>query len=52
MKKIYIAGPMTGKKDLNKAAFIQAEAKLIRNGWETINPVSYTPLTLPTTPYV
>ena len=29
---------MTGKKDLNKAAFIQAETKLIRNGWETVNP--------------
>ena len=38
MKKIYIAGPMTGIKDLNEEAFTQAETKLIRNGWTTINP--------------
>jgi hypothetical protein len=38
MKKIYIAGPMTGKKDLNEEAFTQTENKLIKNGWETINP--------------
>ena len=38
MKKIYIAGPMTGIEDLNKIDFYQIEAKLIKNGWETINP--------------
>ena len=38
MKTIYIAGPMTDIEDLNKIAFYQIEAKLIKNGWETINP--------------
>lgn len=37
-KKIYIAGPMTGRKEFNFAAFYHAEARLHAKGWIVFNP--------------
>jgi len=37
-KKIYIAGPMTGKREFNFPAFFAAEHKLKNDGWEVFNP--------------
>lgn len=43
MKRIYIAGPMTGLPDLNFAAF-NAEAERLRAaGWEVLNPAEINP---------
>ncbi len=39
MKKIYLSGPMTGLKNMNKAAFLEAEGILIRKGHSVVNPV-------------
>lgn len=36
---IYIAGPMRGKKDYNRAAFNAAAERLAARGWHPINPV-------------
>lgn len=39
-KVVYIAGPMAGKKDLNRAAFNEMERKLAKLGAKTVyNPV-------------
>lgn len=38
MKKVYIAGPMSGYPDYNFPAFMAAEAKLRELGYEAINP--------------
>jgi nicotinic acid mononucleotide adenylyltransferase len=37
--KIYISGPMTGLPELNKPAFLAAEAALKDKGYEVLNPV-------------
>lgn len=39
-KKIYIAGPITGMDDGNRAAFDTAERVLREAGYETVNPHS------------
>lgn len=38
MKKVYIAGPMSGLKDFNFPAFFEAERQLEKLGYEVINP--------------
>jgi len=37
-KKIYIAGPMRGKQNLNYDAFKKAELDLVAAGYQAINP--------------
>lgn len=37
-KSIYIAGPMSGLPDNNFSKFFDAEARLLADGWEPINP--------------
>lgn len=39
--KVYISGPMTGYKNLNKGAFLEAENMLKDKGYEVINPHNY-----------
>lgn len=39
MKRIYIAGPMRGVKDFNRAAFTEHAARLRALGWAVENPV-------------
>ncbi len=36
--RIYIAGPMTGKLNLNADVFAQAEEYIRQNGYEPVNP--------------
>lgn len=36
---IYIAGPMRGLPDFNRAAFNAAAERLAANGWQPVNPV-------------
>jgi hypothetical protein len=36
--KLYLSGPMTGVKDLNKSAFEEAAKKLRKKGYKVINP--------------
>ena len=36
---IYIAGPMRGRPDFNRAAFNAAAERLAARGWNPINPV-------------
>jgi Domain of unknown function (DUF4406) len=50
MKLIYIAGPMTGYKDMNFPAFNEKEIELIFDGWHTVNPVAINPD--PATPWL
>lgn len=38
MRRIYIAGPMSGFDNLNHAAFYRAEDRLQMHGWQTVNP--------------
>lgn len=38
MKKVYIAGPMTGYKDFNFPAFMKAEEDFTKMGFEVFNP--------------
>ena len=38
MKKIYIAGPMTGYENMNFSSFDNAKGILIKYGWNPINP--------------
>ena len=40
MKKIYIAGPMTGYPEFNFPAFYAAEYTLKRQGWTVFNPAN------------
>jgi len=40
MKRIYIAGPMTGLPAFNKPAFYEAEEHMRQDGWITSNPAS------------
>ena len=35
---VYIAGPMTGRVDLNKPAFVAVEMRLKDSGYEVLNP--------------
>lgn len=37
-KSIYIAGPMSGLPDNNFSKFFDAEARLMSDGWDPINP--------------
>ena len=37
-KSIYIAGPMSGRPDNNFHKFFDAEARLLADGWDPINP--------------
>ena len=37
-RRIYVAGPMSGYKNLNHAAFFKAEKQLELHGWEVVNP--------------
>ena len=37
-KRCFISGPMTGKPDLNKPAFFEAEEKLRKAGFSVFNP--------------
>jgi hypothetical protein len=39
MKRVYIAGPMTGLPELNFPAFHAAEKNLRADGFEPVNPV-------------
>ncbi len=38
MKRIYIAGPMSGYESLNWAAFDHREETLNNEGWDCVNP--------------
>lgn len=38
LKSIYIAGPMSGLPDNNFSRFFDAEARLLADGWDPINP--------------
>lgn len=40
MKKVYIAGPMTGYKNFNFDAFFKAEAELTGQGYKVFNPAN------------
>jgi len=41
--RVYVAGPMTGKPDLNFPAFHGAAASLRASGYEVINPAEINP---------
>jgi hypothetical protein len=41
--RIYIAGPMTGKPDLNRAAFVNAANELKQLGHTPVNPFDLHP---------
>lgn len=43
MKRIYIAGPMTGLRELNFPAFNAEAARLRAAGWEVLNPAEINP---------
>lgn len=38
-RTVYIAGPMTGIEDFNRAAFARAAERLSRDGWTVYDPV-------------
>lgn len=38
--RVYIAGPITGMPDYNRAAFMAAEKELIKIGYRVFNPVA------------
>jgi hypothetical protein len=42
MKKIYIAGPMSGYPEFNFPAFFAKEAELKAQGWHVFNPANKT----------
>ena len=42
-RRCYVAGPMTGKKDLNFPAFNAEAARLRQEGWEVLNPAEINP---------
>lgn len=39
--KLYIAGPMTGIDDYNRAAFHAAEQQLVESGYDVYNPATF-----------
>lgn len=39
---IYVAGPMRGRPDRNRAAFNAAAERLAAKGWQPVNPVDMT----------
>jgi len=41
--RCYIAGPMTGKPDLNFPAFHAQAARLRADGWDVVNPAELNP---------
>lgn len=41
--RVYLAGPMTGHKDLNFPAFHAAAANLRASGYEVVNPAEINP---------
>ena len=43
MKRVYVAGPMTGLRDLNFPAFHAAATALRDAGWEVVNPAEVNP---------
>lgn len=43
MRRIYVAGPMTGLPDLNFPAFNAEAARLRAEGWEVLNPAEINP---------
>lgn len=43
MKIIYLAGPMSGHKDMNFPAFFEAEGILEAEGYEVVNPARINP---------
>ena len=43
MTRCYIAGPMTGIKDLNFPAFDREAAHFRAQGWEVVNPAEINP---------
>jgi len=43
MKRVYIAGPMTGLPELNFPAFHAAAAELRTRGFEVVNPAEVNP---------
>ncbi len=40
MTMAYIAGPMTGRPNLNREAFAEAADRLREEGWSTYNPAA------------
>lgn len=40
MKKIYIAGPMSGYPEFNFPKFFETERKLLNDGWIVFNPAN------------
>ncbi len=40
MTMAYIAGPMTGRPNLNREAFAEAADRLRMEGWQTYNPAA------------
>lgn len=40
MKKVYIAGPMTGYPEFNFPAFFRAQADFEARGWKVFNPAA------------
>ena len=38
--RVYVAGPMMGLPDFNRAAFAEADAHLTAAGFEVVNPAS------------
>jgi nucleoside 2-deoxyribosyltransferase len=43
MKRVYLAGPMSGHPDLNFPAFHRAAASLRASGYEVLNPAELVP---------
>ena len=41
MRRVYIAGPMTGYKDLNHKAFNKVSKRFIKQGWDVVNPAKF-----------
>ncbi len=40
VRRIYVAGPITGRKNLNKPAFAEASEQLRLDGWSVFNPAA------------
>lgn len=47
MKKVYVAGPMTGYPELNYPAFHATAEKLRGMGYEVVSPAELNPITTP-----